>query len=300
VAFWYPAAATGSGPELRFRDLLAATVGEAGLRAAKPGEVDAALAGWSGFLTGHDVSPATAAAWLEAPLGVFAAAAPADRRPPLVLVAQGDRQSAPDQAVLCAFLASHGFAVATMPSPSSLDGEMSTEAEIVPRAEEQAADLAFVAAELERRGLADATRIGVVGHSFGARGALFYVMREPRAVALVSLDGGIGTALGAAAMRASPMWRPARLRASVLHCFERLDPFMAPDLGLLREAAGERLELLESREMHHIHFSTLGFAAAAWPDLGAATGAGDRLAGELASVSAAVLDHLRHELPPTP
>jgi pimeloyl-ACP methyl ester carboxylesterase len=50
-------------------------------------------------------------------------------------------------------------------------------------------------------------RMGVVGHSFGARAALLLAMLDPQVAAVVSLDGGIGTASGRASLEALPIYR---------------------------------------------------------------------------------------------
>ena len=60
-------------------------------------------------------------------------------------------------------------------------------------------------------------RIGVVAHSFGARGALLLSMRDPRVAALVSLDGGIGTATGRASFEVLPSYHAGAATAPILH-----------------------------------------------------------------------------------
>ena len=91
------------------------------------------------------------AAWLDAPMLATADPDPSGGRFPLVLVAQGNGQSAPDQAPLAEYLASHGYVVATSPSPMRISGPLVDEASVGARAEEQAADLAFLRAALDAR-----------------------------------------------------------------------------------------------------------------------------------------------------
>jgi dienelactone hydrolase len=296
IALWLPAADPGSKPPLAYRDYFALSLTEKQLvHAAKDARAEA---GWSSFLAERGIPEELAARWLGAPMLARVDAAPARGRFPLVLVAQGNSQSAMDQAVLAELLASHGYAVATCPSPMNISGPMQDASEIAARAEEQAADLAFVLRQLERDPHVDAARLAVVGHSFGARGALLLAMQERAVRALVSLDGGIGTALGRDAMEGSRLFKASGLGIPLLHAYEELDDYMKPDFGLLRKVAGEHLDLLPTRGLHHVHFTTLGFAASAWPEVAHATGAGPEAPESLSTVVERTLDVVARALAP--
>jgi dienelactone hydrolase len=282
-------AAGSTRPRLTYGDYLALTPREKDFGPVPEGRVDEVTRAWIDFLAERGIRGEVARGWLAAPMLGHRDGPAAEGRFPLVLVAQGNRHSAVDQAILAELLASHGYAVATSPSPMNVSGPMKDEAEIGPRAEEQAADLAFVFHRLRRERGVDAARVAVVAHSFGARGALLFAMQEKAVRALVSLDGGIGTALGRDALERSALFARAGFDIPVLHAYQELDDFMKPDFGLLRAVAGERLELLPTRGMHHAHFSSLGFAAAWSPEIARASGAGPGLADSLAAVVARTL-----------
>jgi pimeloyl-ACP methyl ester carboxylesterase len=91
----------------------------------------------------------------------------------------------------------------------------------------------------------------VVAHSFGARAALLLAMLDPQVAAVVSLDGGIGTATGRASLEALPFYRAAAVRAPILHFYEELDEFMAPDFGLLHSLTAADRWLVSVPAMHH-------------------------------------------------
>jgi pimeloyl-ACP methyl ester carboxylesterase len=135
-------------------------------------------------------------------------------------------------------------------------------------------------------------RIGLLAHSFGARAALLYEMREPRVAALVSLDGGIGTATGRTAFETAPSFRAGRALAPILHFFEPLDTFMTPDFGLLRSLDSAERWLVRVPAMHHHQFTSLGAASMAFPRLRSALAATSATADEYASVERATLDFL--------
>lgn len=242
--------------------------------------------GFEKFLSGAGLSAETIDAWMQAPMRAFRDAPFRRGRFPLIVVAQGNQQSAADQAVLCELIASHGYVVVTTPSPM-LRTPMQSEEEIGAFAETQAAELVRAIAAVSR----DAPRIGVVGHSFGSRAVLLLAMREPRVRALVSLDGGIGSAIGVERMRAAASYRAGHA-PPILHFYELHDSFVRSDLSFLRELGAAELHTERIDGMRHAHFTSLGFAAAALPELAQLTRAPETLARDTAHVAAATLRFL--------
>jgi dienelactone hydrolase len=265
VHLWYPTAATGEG--LAFRDIL-----------------DGAGDDLAASLTGAKVDSATVEGFLESRLYALGSPPPLDEPFPLVLVAQGNGEDAGDQAVLCEYLASRGLAVASTPSPM-LRTPLTREDQVGELAEEQARDLAAAIAPAAAFTHADTSRLGAVGHSFGARAALLLAMNDTRVRALVSLDGGIGTATAVEAFRTAPSFRPAAALPPLLHFYEELDAFMTPDFTLLDSLHTASLVLRPTRGMHHVHFTTMGFAAGAFPALAVLTHAGPETVPEVTAVA---------------
>jgi dienelactone hydrolase len=223
----------------------------------------------STFLAGTGIPVSVIDSLFDSQLFAGVGSSPLDGSFPLVLVAQGNGQSVIDQVVLCEYLASQGYVVATTPSPTR-ETPLEREDQVGAFAERQADDLADavrVASSLH----ADTQRIAVVGHSFGARAALLVAMRDRNIRALVSLDGGIGTATAVDAFRTAPSFDPGVQLPPILHFYEELDAFMTPDFSLLESLRAETLELVPTAAMHHVHFTTYGFAAAAFPAIAEAT-----------------------------
>jgi dienelactone hydrolase len=232
---------------------------------------------------------------LDSPMAATKGAAALTGRFPVVLIAQGNAQAAPDQAVLSEYLASYGYIVVTTPSPM-VETPMTSEDQVGVLAERQAHELdaALAAAGALRVG-ADVTRAGVVGHSFGARAALLLAMRNPRIRAVVSLDGGIGTATARGSFRAAPSFDARKATAPILHFYERLDQFMTPDFTLLNSLAAPKM-IEEVVDMHHIHFTTLGFLALRAPELATLTGAGPRIGDSLTRLARGTLEFVETHL----
>lgn len=273
VHTWYPTAATGT--PLRFQDYL----GAAAPRLAS-------------FLAQAGMHPASVDTLFASPLYAVPSVHPLTGLFPLVLIGQGNGQDVADQVVLCEYLASQGFVVAATPSPM-LRTPLEREDQVGPLAELQAGELAaaigVVAAELP----VDRERLAVVGHSFGARAALLLGMRDRRIRAIVSLDGGIGTATAADEFRRAPSFREDAELPPLLHFYEELDAFMAPDFRMLRALHTAELVLTATAAMHHAHFTTYGFAAARFPDLARATQATPATAGAVVGVAERTTTFLR-------
>jgi dienelactone hydrolase len=273
MVLWYPAE-KGGQEDLTFGDYVGLVASELG--PASPEQVRTAVEEHAEFLrTRAKMSEADIERWLSRPMRAIPRAPPAATPVPLVLVAQGNGNSASDQAMLCELIASHGFAVATSPSPTRISGPMKGEEDIAKTAEDQALDLAMVAKAARERPFVAKDRTALVAHSFGARSALLYAMHEG-ATALVSLDGGIGTRTGRDELRKSRFFDGARAKLPILHIYEQLDAFMAPDFSLLRSLPGADLRLVRASHMHHMHFTTVGEAVGQFPALAQVTHADAR------------------------
>jgi len=251
VHAWYPT--PSAGEPMRFDSYL--------------GEESAGLAS---FLANTGISSVTIDSLFDSRLFASSGRSPIDRLFPLVLVAQGNGGSVIDQVVLCEYLASRGFVVVTTPSPMR-ETPLEREEQVGDFAQRQADDLAGAASAVASVLPVDTTHIGIVGHSFGARAALLLAMRNPRVRALVSLDGGIGTGTAVAAFRRAPSFDDTAKLPPILHFYEELDAFMTPDFTLLEALETTELMLEPTEGMHHVHFTTYGFAAGVFPELAAAT-----------------------------
>jgi dienelactone hydrolase len=282
ITVWYPAM-RAAGARVTYGEYFDLTASERGL--ATDSAIATARAGYRSFAVEHGLADSVFTRWLATPMNASRDAPPLRGRSPLVVIVNGNGQSAQDQSTLGEYLGGRGYVVATMPSYTRISRPPESEAAIGTGAEEQADDIALVVARLRVRKDVDTTRLGLVAHSLGARGALLYQMRTNAAQALVSLDGGIGTATGREAMEKAPSFDAARLTVPVLHVYERLDAFMTPDFALLDRLTRAPVWLAQTSDMHHIHFTSLGAWSGRVPAVGALVGATPKTAGEYALVS---------------
>jgi len=248
IALWYPTAAAAGGMPLTYGEYvaLAAEQHPADSAAGQRAEEE-----YRASLVSRGVPDRVVDTWFRSPLGALRDAAPSAGSFPLVLLAQGEDQKAHDQAVLAEYVASQGYVVATT----------------------QAEDLRGALAALAARPEIRTRRIGVIAHAFGSEGALLFASEEPRVRALVSLDGAIGSAARQQALEAGQSLRPAEMSAAILHVYQMLDSLAPPDFELLRSLTSSPRWIVGPVALRHQHFTTLGAAVGAFPDLATATGA---------------------------
>jgi dienelactone hydrolase len=269
VSVWYPAADRPLGPALTYRDYVLVAAREKTLAPLTADGEQKALEGYRAFLGGNGVPAAGIDDWLESPMLARTDAPPAPGRFPIVLLAQGMGGAVPDQAALGESLASHGYVVATTPSPVRLGARMESEADVPAMADEQARDLEVALSVVAPRGVADPSRVAAIGYSFGARPALVLAGRHPAWRALVSLDGGIGSADAKGWLAPRALDRGA-LRIPILHVYEEGDESMRPDFALLASFVHAPRTLARVDGLRHLDFITFGLASAMLPSLGAA------------------------------
>jgi dienelactone hydrolase len=219
------------------------------------------LEGYRQFLASTGLAPAAIDAWMDAPLTARRDAPAARGRFPVVLIATGSGGAVQDEAALGEYLASHGYMAATTPSPMRLGSRLESEADVRPRAEEQAGDLEQALAMVRARPGADRARTGLVGYSFGARASLLLAARRRDVRALVSLEGGIASA-------EAKDWLPrefprAALSTPILHLYGQT----APDFALLDSLPRAPQQRVKLESLRHLDFITFGLAAATLPPL---------------------------------
>jgi len=226
-----------------------------------------AVADYRKLLVDNGIDGSLVSRWLAMPARAVRDAPRAEGRAPLVLIAQGNDQSAYDQALLSELLASDGYVVCTAPSPVRLQGPMKSEEDVPRYAAAQAALLEEAARVAQGVLRIDEGLPAVVGHSFGARAALLYAA-DHGARAVVSLDGGIGFAQGRGWLQGRERERLVNgFTAPLLHVHETDEPAAAPDFTLLEALSHSERLLVHIDGLRHIDFTSAGFASRAVPGI---------------------------------
>jgi hypothetical protein len=189
---WYPAqeAGAGDGRPMRHRDYLAIQTDDPRLAkfATKLREYEEAVI--CRYILGRPVAELTDQErgildqYLDTPTACLRDAPPADATFPLVLYHCGAGASIEDNAVLCEFLANHGYVVMTSVFQWA-DGKSFG----IDALHASEPDMTFLIAHARRLGYVDWDRIGAAGHSAGAQALLISRSRVGSPIdAVVSLD----------------------------------------------------------------------------------------------------------------
>jgi dienelactone hydrolase len=287
ISVWYPSQ-PGSGNPMTFRDYLGLKATDNSIDEPSPEALQRAIDEFTGKLTSTGVSQQTALSLVDSPMiaRVNAVTKANPGRSPIVYIAQGNGQLAADQAVLAEFIASHGYIVVTTPSVLAITGPLTSDDQIGARAEEQSDDIDRAVSQIGDWSNAVNVPDSVLGYDFGVDALALYTMHLP-VNAFVSLDGTTSP-VGIASLTSVPMFDSNRKLPPVLSLYENLD-HPAPDLSFLKRS---QLDVQSFTSMRHVHFTTIGFAAAVSSEVARATGAGPNIRTDVAAMAQSTLDFL--------
>jgi pimeloyl-ACP methyl ester carboxylesterase len=296
INVWYPAVSEGKA--MTYRDYLLLSLTETTADELTEKQREAGVADFTKFLKSEGLSDLSTRTLLDATMYARRdARSLALKRFPIVFVVQGNGQSAASQAVLSEFLTSHGYIVVTTPSITRLTGPIQSTELVARKALEQTEDIDRAASAIGDSPNAVNIPISLVSHSFGARAALIYAMHHPTN-ALVSLDGGIGTATATASMLSLKELDLTKPVPPILHFYEMNEDRMNPDFRLLRSLRTPDLQLVRMNSMMHVHFTTDGFGALLVPELARVTRAGPDLRKEVVAMAQQTLAFLDKQWAP--
>jgi len=203
-------------------------------------------------LVGGDEKRAASAAdkTLRTAMAARAGASPTEARVPLVMFTG----EAGEHSLLAEFLASHGFAVATVAYQGTFTPEFAVSAAEL---ETQVQDLQRVLSALRERPFVDPERYALVCHAIGSTSCALLAMRDARAAAFVSLEGGFPSRFEQDLARRSPFFDVAALRIPVLVLYAphaNIDP---RQLDVYRFARQLRVHLPLTSEYHVLTFGAI-------------------------------------------
>ena len=246
IAVWYPAK-PGTGTRMRLGDYVALE----GAALARSGLLDAPERLKEEFFAEGEKRGAGRSeleGLLAHPTRARKGAEPDKARWPLVLWAHTDTLA---KALPAEYLAGHGFVVAS----ASVVGTFERDLDVgLSGAETQARDLELASAELSARRRADPTRVAIIGMSFGGLSEICYALRHPELRAIVSLDGGAGSASGAATLQQSAYFDAGRLTLPILHLYQP----EGADTGFFESLRYSRRTLIRFPDLRHVDFSGSG------------------------------------------
>jgi len=194
----------------------------------------------------------------------FSKRAFADGSFPVIFYAPSFQASSVENFALCEYLASHGYLIISSPSRGSETRWFVKEEKEM---ETQARDLEFLIAEALKYPVADASKMAVMGFSFGGLAGVLAQMRNDRIKALVSLDGT--ERYRENILKQSPFFDYGKLDVPYIHMAQKNIPDsvlkadgIPPDLNttfhLYESITSSQAYRLKFHNLTHSYFSTMG------------------------------------------
>src|SRR5262245_51368756 len=209
IWIWYPARAALNAGHMAYRDYI--DLG-AGAPDKEKGEAKKKFMA-APIAAGADRSRLEAL--MRTRTAALAGARPAAGSFPLVVLGQGIGFESPiTHTIICEYLASHGYIVATCPllGFSSLPAGndlVSLETEV--------RDMEYVIGYMQSVGGVDKRRLAVAGFDLGGMAALLLQMRNTNVAALSTYGSGIDAQHNTAVLKQSAFFDPSRLTVPLLH-----------------------------------------------------------------------------------
>jgi len=201
IYVWYPAKPTAAA-RMRFDDYVRMT-----LEDFRPSALPVPLA--------KGLDPRGLAGLRDQSVESVRDAEPGPGKFPVLVFGQGLFFESPlSNFVLCEYLASHGYVVATSPLLGTLYRLVNINVEDV---ETEVRDMEFVMAEAARQPYAEPRKRGIIGFDLGGMAGLIMAMRDLRVGAFLSLDSGILDRHHTGLPAAHPQYREERFRIPWMH-----------------------------------------------------------------------------------
>ena len=249
IGVWYPTTNTSSRSFMQFEEYVYLLAQELNFSPLTENQRQQAI---SSFMR-EPLSRGVSEAQLQRLLKIKTAAvknAPPTGRFPLVVYAH----VAPSgNNIMCEYLASHGYVVATIPWKGTFEYNLDVGLTGV---ETQIKDIEFAIGLLRKEPNVDGNKIATIGMSFGAISTLGLQSRNSDVDAVISLDGGIGSAFGAAVVQRTPYHSLSRISAPILHLYGSNVP--GTDLTFLNTLKYSRRYFVAFPGMRHADFTNQG------------------------------------------
>ncbi len=184
------------------------------------------------------------------PMQAFADAKWLTHRHPLVMLVHG---FAADHAYLAEYLAGHGYVVMEVPVKGTETYELDYEGNGM---ESQVQDYEFALTIVKNEFPVATDKLAVAGFSFGGQSAVALSLRNNKIKAIISLDGGMGSAFGAQLLSKQSYYDPKRIVSPILHLYNPTDTFT--DLSWFDSIGHADRFLVAMKNMQHGHFTSFG------------------------------------------
>jgi pimeloyl-ACP methyl ester carboxylesterase len=254
IHIWYPTTPANK-PRMKFREYLYLFD-----NAVNQIEKVESEKGFRKFTLAQELSESAVSALLNFTTAVLNNAAPIDKgKFPVVILGQGLYYESPvTHTILCEFLASNGFVVATTPLVGARSPFVKLDAVDL---EAAVRDLEFVIGETRKLTFTDKEKLAVIGFDMGGLAGSILTMRNADVDAFVSLDSGILAEHNLRLVKAMPDYEPLRLRVPILHATHPAEETFArfgvrEDWSFLNAAKYSDRLILRIAKMRHADYAS--------------------------------------------
>ncbi len=251
ISIWYPAQKGGSA--MMFRDYVNLVGTEVNFRELTDEVKTEARDNFFRGALQQGVTPEELDELMDVSMVAVKDAAAQQGSFPLIVFAQGGNMSSPANAVLCEYLASHGYIVATCPSVGKDARQITPDFASL---NAQVDDLEFIIGYMKSFPHVDGGKLGLIGFSFGGGAIIDLQLRNMYADALVSLDGNDGFTNGVQLIQQSPFYNIAKLRVPFMRLSQVAGPQAPIDLTFYNAMKFNKKYLASFPDLRHIDFTT--------------------------------------------
>jgi dienelactone hydrolase len=253
ITIWYPAVPENKGKRMSYGEYFMDEATEIDFTQNMVEARERSLKKAKDFALGTDAKPESVDAVYAERTYAYRDAHPFQGKFPLILYAPSYSDSSSENVIVCEYLASHGFVIASCPGVG-----ISTRIikEAVPEVEAQTRDLEFVLAHMRDFPSVDFDKIGAFGFSWGSIYTTWLAMRNSKIGAVVSLEGSTGYGRRLEFIYGLPGFNPKEMRASYMYLSsfppEGIeDPH---DHRFYNECIYSDAFLIQFPEVHHAYF----------------------------------------------
>ena len=175
---------------------------------------------------------------------------------------------AADHAYLAEYLAGYGYIVIQVPVKGTTHYELDYEEKGL---ESQVKDYEFALKILQQEFLFLGEKAAVVGFSFGGQSAVALALKNKYVKAIISLDGGIGSAFGPQLLSKQNYYHSQLITAPILHLYNPRDSHT--NLTWFDRISNSNRFLGAMKIMEHGHFTSFGLLNNIVPGIMGNTGA---------------------------
>jgi len=263
---WYPAIAGIWDTSVLYQDYISLIASEKAFHNDSDSSKQAAIVAYSRLLTSNGISDEAAKQLLTTKMAAYQNAQAETGHFPCIIVAQGNMNPAGSMSVLCEYLASHGYYVASSPSPMRITGPLTNTTQAYQYARDQELDMKFDWNELKAFKNADTKDVAIIGYSFGGRGAFLMLNDNPGIKAFVSLDGGFADKIGKSWLHGIHIDKE-KITSPILHFYQDTETYVVPDFNLVNSLINSNRYLIKIDNMRHALFSNMGMAVGTIPGI---------------------------------